>query len=178
MCIIDNLKDKLWHQHFAFVDHPHIILSILAPFYCKSSQCEIFHSKCSCSTYQLLLSTASPKPGVSQIVSLKDTPFSLIKTLVVSTCKRQRCRYSITNKGLTTGTNTPNLKYVLPVTAPSNYKQLNAQVHTKIIAIYYHLKCSPLLKKRCFQACNSMFHWSYNIDGFSHCKTNTSSSER
>lgn len=36
-------------------------------------------------TYQLLLSTASPKPGVSTIVSVRFTPFSFKSTLFVST---------------------------------------------------------------------------------------------
>ena len=41
----------------------------------------------SCSTYQLLLSTASPNPGVSTIVSRNCTPFSFKTTFVLSTWK-------------------------------------------------------------------------------------------
>lgn len=40
--------------------------------------------------YQLLLSTASPNPGVSTIVSSSWTPPSFIKTFDCSTCQRRK----------------------------------------------------------------------------------------
>lgn len=43
-------------------------------------------------SYQLLLSTASPNPGVSTIVSSNWTPPSLIKTFDCSTCKTNTVR--------------------------------------------------------------------------------------
>lgn len=43
-------------------------------------------------SYQLLLSTASPNPGVSTIVSSNWTPPSLIKTFDCSTCKMNTAR--------------------------------------------------------------------------------------
>ena len=53
--------------------------------------CDLFNSKSFIShgnlySYQLLLSTASPKPGVSTIVSDSCTPPSFNTTLEVSTC--------------------------------------------------------------------------------------------
>lgn len=41
-------------------------------------------------SYQLLLSTASPNPGVSTIVSSSWTPPSFIKTFDCSTCDRTK----------------------------------------------------------------------------------------
>lgn len=44
-----------------------------------------------CWAYQLLLSTASPKPGVSTMVSRSCTPPSFTRTLDCSTCNGQEC---------------------------------------------------------------------------------------